>query len=244
MFILVLGCTSTIAIADTRLTYTAASLPEVSISTPSRGALIEVESDDIASDTAVAENESPVAISLGDESIVADVPNQDTTARAVPFYSQFADISDPAWKGIGCGIASLAMLIDYYEPAVPVDTLLAEGIAADAYLSNAGWTYAGLIGVAKARGLAGKSIVMHDATTEEAYAVFEKEVEEGPVMASVYYTFTPGHPIPHLVVVNDISNGTVYYNDPAEASGGGTISEERFKAAWKKRFIVIRPTNS
>ncbi len=51
----------------------------------------------------------------------------------VPFYSQFSDITSATWQKVGCGIASLAMLIEYYNPGVvTVDTLLEEGIAADA----------------------------------------------------------------------------------------------------------------
>lgn len=163
---------------------------------------------------------------------------------SVPFYSQFNDISDPAWKKIGCGIASLAMIIGYYESAVSVDVLLAEGIASNAYLTDAGWIHAGLIRVAEKYGLSGKSVVMSDTSIDDAYEVLEKTLKDGPVMASVYYTFTPGHPIPHLVVVNSIEDGVVYYNDPAEPKGGGTISVERFKSAWKKRYIVFRPATS
>jgi predicted double-glycine peptidase len=166
---------------------------------------------------------------------------QEEIVPEVPFYSQFADIHDPSWKKVGCGIASLAMLIDYYEPAVSVDELLREGIDAGAYLDSAGWTYAGLIGVAEDHGLTGESVVMTNEDVDDAYAVLADALADGPVMASVYYTFTPGNPIPHLVVLNGIKDNVVYYNDPAAKVGNGTISVEKFKAAWKKRFIAIRP---
>jgi len=51
------------------------------------------------------------------------------TASDVPFYSQFVDISAPAWKKVGCGIASLAMIIDFYKPASPLETFQIERIA-------------------------------------------------------------------------------------------------------------------
>lgn len=42
-------------------------------------------------------------------------------------------------------------------------------------------------------------------------------------------------------VINGISGDTVFYNDPAGARAGETISVEDFMKAWKKRFIVVRP---
>jgi len=166
-----------------------------------------------------------------------------STVFAVPFFSQFTDITAPEWKKVGCGIASLAMLIEFYEPGdVSVDTLLKEGISADAYLSNAGWTYAGLIGISKKYGLSGESYDMGGTGMETAFARLEKALKDGPVMVSVHYTFDPKNPIPHLVIANGIKDDTLYYNDPAEKSGGGSISVEVFKQAWKKRYIEIRPT--
>lgn len=160
----------------------------------------------------------------------------------VPFYSQFQDITAPEWRKIGCGIASLAMLIEFYEPgAVTVDTLLAEGIAADAYLSNAGWIHSGLIGLSKKYGLTGSSKDLAGSTMETAFTHLKTILTEGPVMVSVHYTFDPKNPIPHLVVVNGVKDGKVYYNDPSEKSGGGTISIAQFQSAWKKRYIEIRP---
>jgi hypothetical protein len=76
---------------------------------------------------------------------------------------------------------------------------------------------------------------------EAAFSALTKVLEEGPVMASVHYTFEPTNPIPHLVVVNGVRDGLVYYNDPAEPQGGGSISKEKFQRAWKQRYIEIRP---
>lgn len=164
--------------------------------------------------------------------------------RTVPFYSQFTDISAPEWQGVGCGIASVAMVIDYYVDAViDVDALLAEGRAAGAYLSHAGWTHRGLINLSTQYGLAGESVSLAHLTETAALAELERVVAEGPVMVSVHYTFEPTNPIPHLAVVTDITDGLVHYNDPAEATGGGVISAERFSDAWKQRYISIRPQN-
>ncbi|MCR4286045.1 MAG: C39 family peptidase [Candidatus Kaiserbacteria bacterium] len=160
----------------------------------------------------------------------------------VPFYSQFNDISAVKWQKIGCGIASLAMLIEYYKPGeVSVDVLLDEGISSGAYLSGAGWIHRGLALLANDHGLDGMNYDLSSKNIDSAFAQFETALKNGPVIASVYYTFDPKSPIPHLVVVNGISDGVVYYNDPSDASGGGSISTGQFKKAWKKRYIEVRP---
>lgn len=160
----------------------------------------------------------------------------------VPFYSQFTDISSAKWQKVGCGITALAMIIEYYHPGtVVVNTLLQEGIDAGAYLNNAGWTYAGLVGVGTAYGLDG---TWYDYGTMSEAAAFKKitqSLEMGPVIASVHYEFDPKSTIPHLVVITGIDGDTLYYNDPAAKRGHGTISTEAFLAAWKQRYIVIRP---
>lgn len=159
----------------------------------------------------------------------------------VPFYSQFTDIQSPKWQKVGCGVASLAMVIDYYEPAVPVQTLLEKGIAAGAYDQKDGWTYAGLIGISTKYGLAGTSHDLGKSSTDAAFASFKSYLKDGPVIASIHYKFDPKSTIPHLVVITGIKDGIVYYNDPATTSGNRTISTADFLKAWKKRFIVIRP---
>jgi predicted double-glycine peptidase len=175
-------------------------------------------------------------------SIQQEAPVRTPEIRTVPFYSQFTDVSAPEWKKVSCGIASLAMVMDYYgKKDTSVDSLLAEGIDAGAYLTSAGWTYAGLIGVSRQHAMDGESYDLAGVAMPTAFTSFEKTVQEGPTIASVHYTFEPTNPIPHLVVVTAIANGYVYYNDPADTAGGGKITIEKFQGAWKKRFIVIRP---
>lgn len=167
--------------------------------------------------------------------------NNYSTVFTVPFYSQFTDISAVEWRKVGCGIASLAMLIEYYEPgSVTVDKLLNEGITSGAYLDDAGWTHSGLINLSKKYGLTGGSYDMAGQSMESAFSKLKDVLKEGPVMVSVHYTFDPKNPIPHLVVINGVSEGRVYYNDPAEKSGAGSITIEKFQSSWKKRYIEIR----
>jgi uncharacterized protein YvpB len=171
----------------------------------------------------------------------ADAPSEVFT---VPFFSQFHDITSAEWKKVGCGVTSLAMMIDFYKPGtVSVDTLLQEGIKADAYLTNDGWTYAGLIGLTQKYGLEGTSHDMASMSMERAFNQLKITLRKGPAMVSVHYTFNPLNPIPHLVVVNGITDEKVYYNDPAEESGGGSISISQFQKSWKKRYIEIHPVS-
>jgi ABC-type bacteriocin/lantibiotic exporter with double-glycine peptidase domain len=165
-------------------------------------------------------------------------------APTVPFYSQFRDISSSKWQKVGCGITSLAMLVGYYQQKpVSVDTLLTEGIKAGAY-SDAGWSYAGLIGVAKKHGLTGSAYDLGGSSKSAALTSLTKALANGPVIASVHYKLEPTNPIPHLIVVTAIKDGVVYYNDPANKGGQTTASTKIFTAAWKQRYIVIRPAGT
>jgi len=160
----------------------------------------------------------------------------------VPFFSQFRDIESPKWQKVGCGIASLAMIIDFYKPnAVSANALLKQGVAAGAYNYNAGWIYAGLIGLSRQYGLDGAYYNLTAQSSETAYAALLQHLKSGPVIASVHYKFDPKSTIPHLVVLNGIKGDRVYYNDPAAKEGGQSISKDNFLKAWKKKIIDIRP---
>ncbi len=164
------------------------------------------------------------------------------TVSDVPFYSQFLDIESLSWRKQGCGITSLAMIIDFYKTEnVSVNTLLKQGIAIGAYDPKAGWIYKGLINVAKKYGLEGSTHDLGSSSTKVALAELKKSLQDGPVIASVHYKFDPKSKIPHLVVIDGIDNDTIYYNDPAAKTGERQISTADFLKAWKKRFIVIRP---
>jgi len=165
-----------------------------------------------------------------------------STISTVPFYSQFKDITSAAWQKVGCGVASLAMIIDFYKSdTVSVNALLKQGIAENAYLKNAGWTHKGLIQLSKKYGLGGNSYDLSKLSTKASFAEFKNQLKDGPVIASVHYKFDPKSTIPHLVVINGIEGDTIYYNDPAAKTGQKQISTADFLKAWKKKFIVIRP---
>lgn len=167
-------------------------------------------------------------------STIAEVP-------VVPFYSQFRDIDSVEWQKLSCGIASLAMLIEFYKPGtVIINALLKEGITTGAYLYDVGWKHEGLVALADNYGLKGAAYDLTNLNIDNAFVKFEKYLKQGPAIASVHYKLDPKNPIPHLIVVNGINNDMVYYNDPAGALAGEKISVQDFIKAWKKRFIVVR----
>ncbi len=166
---------------------------------------------------------------------------QPNTHIVVAFYSQFADIQSVEWKKTSCGIASLAMLIDYYKPgAVTPQKLLIQGINSGAYVSDAGWSHQGLANLASKYGLESKVYDLSKLDSKTAFSQFEDIVKDGPVIASIHYKFDPKNPIPHLVVITDIEGDKVFYNDPATTEGDKQVSKDQFMKSWKKRFIVVR----
>jgi ABC-type bacteriocin/lantibiotic exporter with double-glycine peptidase domain len=165
-----------------------------------------------------------------------------TTVPLVPFYSQFHDIHTSSWQKVGCGVTSLAMVIDYYSPAsVSVDILLKEGITSGAYNQKSGWIHKDLISLSHKYGLEGSSYDVTALGKEASFLKLKTYLATGPVIVSVHYKFDPRSSIPHLVVLDGIENGVIYYNDPAAKVGQKTISIVDFQKGWKKKFIVIRP---
>jgi ABC-type bacteriocin/lantibiotic exporter with double-glycine peptidase domain len=177
-------------------------------------------------------------IPIQQENLVVSIPS-------VPFFSQFNDITTTKWKKVGCGVASLAMIIDYYkDEKISVNKILRQGIESGAYLEKEGWIHKGLISISQKYGLDGKSFDLTNSPEKLAYSKLKEQLEDGPVMVSVHYKFDPKNPIPHLVVIDAIDKNTVYYNDPASNSGNKKMTLDKFRASWKKKFIVIRPSKN
>ncbi len=167
-----------------------------------------------------------------------------TTVPVIPFYSQFRDIHSTSWQKVGCGITSLAMVIDYYSTAtISVETLLKAGILYGAYDQKAGWIHKDLIALSKKYNLDGKSYDVSSLGKEASLFTLKKYLADGPVIVSVHYKFDPRSSVPHLVVLDGFENGFIYYNDPAAKVGQKKISIVDFQKGWKKRFIVIRPVD-
>ena len=195
---------------------------------------------------AITASNTPIISEYQQSILTPELQTKNVVAPAVPvvpFYSQFKDITSTTWQKVGCGVTSLAMIIDFYNPdAVSVNTLLKQGIASGAYLQSSGWTYAGLIGLSKKYGLDGNSYDLGKLDSQTAFNQLKSYLADGPVIVSVHYKFDPKSTIPHLVVLNTLDNGVLHYNDPAAKSGDKEISVTDFLKGWKKRFIVVRPT--
>jgi len=167
--------------------------------------------------------------------------NVQTKIPDVPFYSQFRDISAIEWQKLSCGIASLAMLIEFYKPGtVAINALLQEGVDAGAYLNGSGWKHRGLALLAGKYGLKGENYDLSNLDIDSAFAQFEAALKNGPIIVSVHYKFDLKSSIPHLAVINGINGNTIYYNDPAGISAGEKISVQDFIKVWKKRFITVQ----
>jgi hypothetical protein len=172
----------------------------------------------------------------------------------VPFVSQQV-YTNPEWRRYGCGIASLKMVLDYWHRQDPrnrtdeVDNLYAAGVASGAFNPAFGWVHAGLVGLGRSLGYDGFNLDFAPngrtpKSAEDALKQLEIELGQGPVIASVYRGFDPARGGGHLVVVTDVSGGTIGLNDPEplhESDGRRLMPVPQFLLAFKNRFIVVHP---
>ncbi len=160
----------------------------------------------------------------------------------VPFHSQLTEIKTYEWQQQGCGIASLAMAIDYYKPnTVSVNKLLTQAIVSGAYVPNVGWKHTELAALAGKYGLVGKTYDFSKTSNQTAFAELKDLLNDGPVIVSIHNKFDPKATLGHIVVVTGLDEQNVYYNNPAlRTPGGSQISIADFLKGWKRRFITVR----
>ncbi|HEY4503033.1 MAG TPA: C39 family peptidase [Candidatus Paceibacterota bacterium] len=160
---------------------------------------------------------------------------------SVPLYSQISDITSIAWQQKGCGVADVAMIVEFYKPnTTTVQKVLEEALKGGAYVKNVGWSHAGLAALAVKHGLVGKTVDLSSLKSEAALSQFKDEVKEGPVIASIRRGFDPSSPYGHLIVITGFDDKLVHYNDPGKRDGKKTVTITDFMKGWKKRLIVIR----
>ena len=160
----------------------------------------------------------------------------------VPLYSQIADISSVEWRQKGCGVADVAMIIEFYKPnTTSVQKVLEEAIAAGAYVKNVGWSHKGLADLAVKHGMVGRTYDFSKSDKETALSQFKDILKEGPVIASIHRGFDPKSPYGHLIVVTGLDDNLVHYNDPGKRDGLRKVPITDFTRGWKKRLIVLRP---
>ncbi len=161
----------------------------------------------------------------------------------VPLYSQIADISSAEWKQKGCGVADVAMIVEYYKPhTTSVNEVLREGISSGAYVKNVGWSHEGLAGLAVKHGMTGRTFDLSEYNKENAFNQFQEIVKEGPVIASIHRGFNPKSSFGHLIVITGYDDNLIYYNDPGKHDGIRKVTISQFMAGWKRKLIVIRPS--
>ena len=160
---------------------------------------------------------------------------------SVPLFSQISDISSVAWQQKGCGVADVAMIVEFYKPkTTSVQEVLVEAIKGGAYVKNVGWSHEGLASLAIKHGLIGKTIDLSTLKNSAALSQFKNIVKKGPVIASIHRGFNPKSSFGHLVVITGFDDKLVYYNDPGKRDGIKTVALSDFMKGWKKRLIVIR----
>jgi uncharacterized protein YvpB len=160
----------------------------------------------------------------------------------VPLYSQIRDISWTEWQQKGCGVADVAMIVNYYKPETTnVQAVLEAGIKSGAYVKNVGWSHTGLANLAKKYGLVGSEKSFYDFNKELALSEFKKVIDEGPAIASIHRNFDPKLSFGHLIVVTGYDDKFVYFNDPGKRDGIRSVPVSQFMNGWKRKLIVIRP---
>ena len=174
----------------------------------------------------------------------------------VPFSSQYTDLGHHEWRARGCGITSLKMVMDYWHQKEPsnrtasLEAVLEQGLRAGAYLPGIGWSHKGLVQIARHFGYDSYNIDVAarspaPKSTNEAWAMLRVELNNGPLLASVFSGLDPARGGGHIVVVVGNQDGLVFYNDPeemGEREGRKIIAQEVFLRAFKNRYIVVRPS--
>jgi len=157
----------------------------------------------------------------------------------VPFYSQFADIYLADWQKLGCGVASMAMVINFYQPgATSVMSLLDQGVGSGAYQRGIGWKHRELAALAGNYGLTSQVYDFYNSDDESAFEKFLDLLKDGPVVISIHNKFDPQATLGHIVVATGFEDGYIIYNDPAGIAGR-EIPVADFLKGWKRRFIAI-----
>ena len=133
-----------------------------------------------------------------------------------------------------------------------LDVLLERGLVLGAYREGIGWSHAGLVALGREFGYEGYNVDLAPQSPtpkseSEAWDALVVELCHGPVMASVYAGLDPLRGGGHMVVVSGFNEGLVQLSDPEALTaqeGERALTLEIFLRAFKRRFVVIRPTGA
>lgn len=70
---------------------------------------------------------------------------------SVPYYSQFLDVADAAWRPKACGMTCVAMVLAHTGNVQGIDALIQEAVAAGGY-GPSGWFHDALVHTLKEHG--------------------------------------------------------------------------------------------
>jgi len=168
----------------------------------------------------------------------------------VPFLSQRLDVADESWHYRSCGVLGIKMLMDYWHndsPANPspnLEVIIGTGLTIGAYSAGIGWSHAGLVNIGRQFDYDGYNQDLAGLELELAWSYLLEDLQQTPLLASIYPRFKPDNKGGHIIVVTGFDGELVFYNDPEELNereGSKAIAVEIFLRGWKKRYIVIHP---
>ena len=125
-----------------------------------------------------------------------------------------------------------------------LDELYKLGLEQGAYIPGIGWRHAGLANLAKHFGCTQSyNLDLAKESLDVAVEKLKAELEQGPVMASVYANYEVGHKEGHLVVLLSLTDNQAEVLDPAAKDHADIhqfIPTQKFITGWKKRLIVVK----
>jgi hypothetical protein len=175
---------------------------------------------------------------------------------APPYFSQWNDVSDEAWRPRACGIACAAMVLGAHGIRATPDELLAEARAMTGHLAwtPAGMPHAALCALLRNRGLHSyheeyrgrrfdhiaadwrDDLELDRAHLNYGLAKIREAVARGePVIASVAAGFRTNEE-GHLIVVTGRGDGGFSVNDPDNRDGGEAVfvPDDRFEEYFRR----------
>lgn len=167
---------------------------------------------------------------------------------SVPYYSQFAEITDPEWQNRACGMACLKMVLDFHGVQTPsLYDMVLKGNAAGGYVPS-GWLHDYSLGLARSYGFEAERHEKMD--VDASLTEFRERLVRGePVIVSVFRNFSEKTKFHQIVLVGfEEKDGTLsgfYFHDPdapdTESRKGLFVPLQTFVENWRKMAIFIGP---
>lgn len=181
------------------------------------------------------------------------INNMNKKVLDIPYYSLSLL---KGFEGSGCGIVSLAMVLDFIsKKRTNIEKLKDEGLLVGARVSKYGWTQEGICSLARNKGLnayfqefRSVKVDLKNKSFKERGVLVNSGIDKirdlikknTPVIVSVSKGFN-GNEETHLVVVTGFNEKGFYFNDSRIKTGGKSIftSFSKFKKYWRKRILVV-----